>query len=368
MDVLLISPYGDHLDGGIAKWTSHILNYYKSHNSDLELKLLCNNKMKDSFAGDSMLSRLYRGVKNYYPIYRIFNKVTKKRHYDIVHISTSASFSLLKDLAIAKLAKKRGLKTIIHCHFGRIPDILKNSGWEHILFEQLIKYVDHLVVMDLNSLHALQNYGFNAVTYLPNPLSVSVEKLIANNQNIRRIPNKIVYVGHVVKGKGVFELVDACKQIDGVVLDILGYVPDNETYDKLKEIAGDRYKSMLHVRGPQPFEVVIKEMLSSNIFVLPSYSEGFPNVIIEAMACGCSIVSTLVGAIPEMLNVNSQNSCGLCVEPRDVRQLKEAIEYLLTHPHIASQYGQNAKDRVHKLYSMNQVWNELVSIWEQLLD
>ena len=52
MKVLLVSPYGEHLNGGIAKWTDHIITYYVGHEDDLELELLCNPNSRAGF-GDS---------------------------------------------------------------------------------------------------------------------------------------------------------------------------------------------------------------------------------------------------------------------------------------------------------------------------
>jgi glycosyltransferase involved in cell wall biosynthesis len=58
------------------------------------------------------------------------------------------------------------------------------------------------------------------------------------------------------------------------------------------------------------------------IFVLPTYTEGFPNVILECMASGCPIITTPVGAIPDMLQFGSTQACGACVDVKDVQGLK----------------------------------------------
>ena len=61
---------------------------------------------------------------------------------------------------------------------------------------------------------------------------------------------------------------------------------------------------------------------ASDVFVLPSYTEGFPNVIIEAMAMGKPIIATSVGAIPEMLD----EGCGVVVPPKDADSLQKALQ------------------------------------------
>ena len=367
MKVLLISPFGKQLDGGIAKWTEHIMNYYNCSVSDVKLKLLYNSRMVDSFAGDSLYNRIMNGVKNYYPLYRDFKKTISKEHYDIVHICTSASLSLIKDLAIITAARKKGIKTVVHCHFGRIPQILSGSGLEHKLFIQMLDCVDQVVVMDMDSYRSLKQKGYEKVTYLPNPLANSVQKIIDDNVGIPRVKNKIVFVGHMVRGKGVFELVEACRQIESIQVEMLGHIADENIKIQLMTLAGENSESWLHIEGSKSFEEVIRTMLSSNLFVLPTYSEGFPNVIIESMACGCPIITTPVGAIPEMLNIASEYPCGICVEPKNVRDLKIAIEYMLNNPNLASDYGRRAIKRVREMYSIPMVWTQLVKIWEQTI-
>ncbi len=367
MQVLLVSPYGDQLNGGIAKWTDHIITYYKGHGNDLNMELLCNPNLKAGFGTDSIFRRIRNGIQNYYPLYKSFKKVTKQKQFDVVHVCTSASFGLLKDLAIVEQARKKGIKSVVHCHFGRIPKVLKATNWEHKLFIKLMQVVDKLVVMDMHSYRALKDYGYDKVSYLPNPLAISVQQLIESNQDIQREPNKIVFAGHLVKDKGVYELVEACKQIKGVELELLGHISDEEVKKQLVELSGDSTGVWLHIKGARPFEEVVREMCSCSVFALPSYSEGFPNVIIESMACGCPIVATPVGAIPEMINVDSAEPCGICVEARDVDQLKTAIVSLLENKEQAAQLGKRAKERVNDLYSMPKVWKQLINIWKAVI-
>ena len=364
MRILLVSPIGNNQNGGIGKWTDHIMSFYKDHADGLEVRLFYNQKSKVNFETNSFIHRVYNGVSNYLPLVNGCRKLMKKERFDVLHICTSASISLIKDILIVKAAKKKGIKTFAHCHFGRIPEVLKSTGLEKRLFDKLISIVDGLVVMDMKSFKALREYDCNKVFYLPNPLSTTVEQLINNNKDIQRVPKKIVFAGHVMVTKGVFELVEACKQLDRIDLVIMGHVPDETAKNKLLETAGDGCDSWLHITGSLPFEQVIREMLSCNVFTLPTYTEGFPNVIIESMACGCPIVTTPVGAIPEMLDINSDKPCGICVEPRNVMQLKEAIEELLVDNDLATKYGKRAQSRVREQYSINKVWEQLVGIWK----
>ena len=365
--VLLVSPYSEKLVGGIINWTRYIVGYYHECGGDFELQLLNNENAVQVTEATGTIRRLINGISNYIPVCRKYVKSIKDTKYDIVHICTSASIGLIRDLYLVNAAKRRGVKTAVHMHFGRIPKIIDSRGWEYYLLMRLVKKTDRVVVMDNASLVALNALGLRNVSFLPNPLSADVESIIEQQRGLKRESRKIVFAGHVLETKGVFELVNACRGIKNIKLEILGKIPNDSIRKQLMIEAGEDSEQWLSIPGNMPFEDVIKEMLTCSVFVLPSYSEGFPNVILESMACGCPIVATNVGAIPEMLEIDSISACGLCVPPKDPNELRIAILRMLDDQLLASQCGENAKKRVTQSYSMYKVWNELVGIWKELV-
>lgn len=366
MKVLLVSPYSEHLVGGIITWTKYIINYHREHGGDVELYLLNNENAEQIMGGANMLTRIVAGMRNYLPVVRSFKKKVDEEHFDVVHICSSASFGLIRDLMVVREARRKRVKTAVHMHFGRIPLILRTKGWERFLLLKLIRRIDCAVVMDRASLESLQEAGFKNVCFLPNPLSEDVRKIIEKHGELKREARKIVFAGHVVASKGVFELVEACREIEGVKLELLGKQTTVDIKEKLMAVAGENASEWLDIPGNRPFEEVIKAMMSCAVFVLPSYSEGFPNVILEAMACGCPIVATPVGAIPEMLDVNGVKPCGVCVPMRDAKTLREAISKILDNPAEADGLRENARIRVDELYAIPKVWEQLLGIWKSL--
>ena len=366
MKVLLVSPYSEHLVGGIITWTKYIINYHREHGGDVELCLLNNENAEQIMGGANLFARLVAGMRNCLPVVRDFKKNVRKEQFEVAHICSSASFGLIRDLLVVREARKRGIKTAVHMHFGRIPQILKTKGWERTLLLRLLKHIDCAVVMDMASFRALKEAGFNNVCYLPNPLSLEVQQLIEKQGNLERESRKIVFAGHVGEAKGVFELVEACRDIQGVKLELLGKITTEDTKGKLLSLAGNGADQWLSIPGNKPFEEVIREMLTCNVFVLPSYTEGFPNVILESMACGCPIVATPVGAIPEMLNVNSDKPCGVCIPVKNVDELRMAIVDIIGDQNKAKKLGNNAHLRVNEMYVMPKVWEQIVEIWKNI--
>lgn len=358
--VLLVSPLVSNVAGGISKWTANIFNYYKmAKPKEIELSPCYNEAMQSPLANEGWSTRIIKGVKNYIPLIKKVRSGLRGGNIDVVHICTSASIGLIKDLAIIRLARKRNVKSVVHFHFGRIPAIFEHKNWERWLIERVIGSSDKVVVMDMASYKTLKEYGYGHVAYVPNPLSLDTQAFIESDKDIKRVPNKVVFIGQMLETKGIFELAQACEQIDNVKVCFIGPLPNKETVDKLKnQISADK----LEICGAVPFEQVIKEMKSAAVFALPTYTEGFPNVIIESMACGCPIVTTPVGAIPEMLDIED-SECGICVPVKDVEALKKAILFLLRSPKEAFCMGERAKERVNKEYSIQKVWGELERVW-----
>lgn len=363
MKVLLASPYGK-IPGGIARWTGHIIKYYEQEGkSDCEMDLLPMGRSTFVNTHSSFFFRIKSALKDYSIILKEYKQKLKEKQYDIVHVVSSASISLLKDLYMLRLAKRFKTCAIVHFRFGRIPQLKEQNNWEWKLLYRVVREADKVVVIDSMSYNALRSCGFDNVEFLPNPVSPQVVDIIDKNRDITREDRTILFVGHVVKTKGVVELVEACKSIDNIRLRFVGTVTD-EMRSELSALAENA--EWMNLVGEEPYEEVIKEMLRCDVFVLPTYTEGFPNVILESMACGCAIVTTPVGAIPEMLEEENGQQYGILVEPKEVESLRVAIMEMLDNKALKSECRNNVQKRVIERYNMNAVWHMLVKIWRNV--
>lgn len=364
MKILFIAPF-DGIPGGILRWAEHIYRYYESLNQyNVVLTKFSTGRSHFININHSIFHRLFYGIKDYAGMIHQLKKQFKTNKYDIIHLASSASISLLKDLLIIQLAHHNKTKIIVHFHFGRIPDLKQQNNWEWKLLKRIIIRADQVIVIDRTSYKTLIDLGFKNISIVPNPVAPELTEYIRNRQPRKIVPRKILFVGHIVKTKGVFELVMACKSIFNIKLALIGHA-EQHIKEELESIGGDGCKSWLNIIGDMPYEDVIKEMLQCDIFVLPTYTEGFPNVILESMACGCAIVSTSVGAIPEMIDDGNGHQCGVLVEPRNIQQLKDAICDLLTDESRKEQMRLCAYNLVRKKYSMQLVWQQLENIWNK---
>lgn len=360
MKVLLISPLTG-IVGGISIWTRNIVDHIK-RDSGIELQICDFSRKITGRMISNPISKTYYAIRDYWRLTKKAVSIIKQYDGDVVHLCSSASLLLVRDWFVMRAAKRRGLKTCIHFHFGRIPEIASKRNWEWRLLKKVVEKADTTVVMDMMSLKTLNSIPYVEAVLLPNPLSDNIVKVI-NGITTTRQPKTLLFAGHCIPTKGVTELVTACKSIHGIKLIMVGAI-SLEMEDCLKSLSGDD-NSWLEIKGQISHEETIAHMSSCDIFVLPTYTEGFPNVILESMACGCPIIASSVGAIPEMLEEENGKRYGVVIEPRNIQQLKSAIEMLLYDSDLKQECGSNAKVRVVERYSIEKVCNQLNEIWKQ---
>jgi len=104
-------------------------------------------------------------------------------------------------------------------------------------------------------------------------------------------------------------------------------------------------------------------MQSLDVFVMPSFTEGTPNSIVEAMACGVPIIATEVGGIPDMLGKDA----GITVSPGDREALADALQCLANDPELRSTMGRAGRERYAKLFSPDAVVPVLTSTYERVI-
>lgn len=369
--VLFCSPYTSEegvAKGGINTWGRHVLSYYKEYATDnVELIPISFDRSTLISESISVVSRVIKGLSEQSkPIKAAICKMEIEKP-NLAHICTSAGYGLFRDLLLVKAAKKRNIKTVIHLHFGRIPELAKLKNWEWRLLSKVLRMCDMVIVMNKSTQNSLLAEGFTNISYLPNPLGMNIIKQITKIENTQEhVSRSLLYVGNVYRTKGVFELVEGCSRIPHISLRVVGkYSPDIKL--NLESIAaGTGDSSWLTFVGEITHNKVIEELQRADIFVFPSYSEGFPNVILEAMACGCPIVSSNVGAIPEMLDIDG-DACGICFISQSADEVYNALNLLIDNTQLKRKYAYKAKKRVCNLYAMPKVWEQLVGIWKYTL-
>lgn len=150
----------------------------------------------------------------------------------------------------------------------------------------------------------------------------------------------LLFVGHLIDQKGVTYLIDsvneALKKKSDFTLILVGDGSLKEGLIYKTERLG--IKGHVHFAGARPPDEMPLWMNACDVFILPSESEGTPNVILEAIACGKPIIATNVGGIPDFVS----NENGILVEPKSMLQLKDAILTLVKDAELRAHLGKGS--------------------------
>lgn len=136
----------------------------------------------------------------------------------------------------------------------------------------------------------------------------------------------VAYVGRLVPEKGLRELLDAIQVLATTDPRIqLVLVGEGPMRAELEARIASLPEGRVRLAGAQMPEAVARWMAAADLVTLPSYSEGHPNVLVEALACGRPVVATSVGGIPEVVDTAS----GVLVPPGDAAALADALRVAL---------------------------------------
>jgi len=249
---------------------------------------------------------------------------------DIIH----AQFSYL-----ALFPFMAGLKkpVVITCR-GADISTSSNSRILFVLNKKLLKKCDYITTVsnDLRkTLISKYKISENKIKFIPNGVEIELFKPL-NKENTKKelkLPqNKkiILFVGHIIVRKGLDYLVKSAKLLVKKHKDLLFLVIGaGNQEEKIKLMVKEHNLSEYFVfLGVKPHKIIAKYMAASDIFVLPSLSEGRANVLYESLAAGLPIVATAVSGTPEII-IDGKN--GFLVPAKNPAKLAEKIDKLLNN-------------------------------------
>ena len=228
------------------------------------------------------------------------------RKIKIVHIHTAAGGSFDKHAYYAWLARLMGRKVVLHSHASRFKVWYEGLPERHQRrVRKVLARLDRLIVLSASWRDFFVSIGVS-------PEKVRILNNItdpADREKVARAPGgpvRLLFLGEIGPRKGVFDLLKAMALLQGTDpgkawLEIGG----NKNEEALKEaIRAQHLEDCVHFNGFVSGDLK-KELLSrTDVFVLPSYNEGLPISILEAMSYGCAIISTPVGGSPEVVKDN----------------------------------------------------------------
>lgn len=259
-----------------------------------------------------------------------------------------------------------GIPYIITLHGGEVPGFLPEEvGTLHKVLAPATRIVWNSAAAVVAVSDGLRDLSLQAVP------SVSIE-VIPNGVDCEcfspaetpkrpTTPVQLLFVGRVVRQKGLSYLLDALATIkaQGIVDWELRIVGDGPLRSRLEEQAVQTgIDDSVEFVGWLPFERIPAEIQSADIFVLPSIIEGMPLVLLQAMACGLPVLATEVSGTIDLVEPGKN---GLLVPAQDAMALAEALTLLLADQSLRNQMGKRSREIARTMD-----WSEIASSYYAL--
>jgi glycogen(starch) synthase len=198
------------------------------------------------------------------------------------------------------------------------------------------------------------HHGTDPARFRIVPGATDTHRFTPHDRTALQDPPVLLFHGRVDRRKGVLDLLDALP--DGVRLVVSGIGPD---LDEARERSDDR-TVFLGYTAPEDAPAVYR---SADVFVSPTYSEGFSNTVLEAMASGLPVVSTRSVGVVDCL---THEVDGLLSEPGDVPGLRHSLERLLGDEGLRTRLAATALEEVRRLYSWPVLARSIDAVYDEL--
>lgn len=351
-------------NGGIASWTKMFTKTFPDEEHQFTFVNVSPATPRAGGWSETMLVRTLSGFTAMSRILIELKAVLNKDKYDILHTTTSGNIGSFRDYRVAKLCKKHGVKSIMHCRYGCITEDIQSNGMIGRLLRKAMNEFDQIWVLDSRSYNTLKNIDSlkDKVYLTPNSIDVT-EDMNPNPKAYKRV----AFIGNLYPSKGLYELVEACMRTE-VRLDIIGPGAD-DVIAQVNKLAGNELDKTIFIHGKLPNTEAVKFMHDVDIVALPTYYpwEAFPISIIEAMSLSKMVISCPRAAVKDMLTDLDGNPCGMLVQPKSADAIVEAINWCQTHKEEADVMCQKAYEKVKSCYSKEVVYGLYRSLYKKLV-
>jgi len=297
-------------------------------------------------------------------VFKLIYILSFNRKIKIIHIHGASRGSFVRKFICFLIAKYLFRKIIIyHIHGAEY----------HLFYEEsspIVKKAIRMFINNSNTIVCLSevwksfftlNFNVKKIVIVPN----IIDYPSVYNVNKESSVLELLFLGQIGNRKGIFDLLivistNKKKYTGKIKLESEG----NGELERLMEIIKkEQLEGIVEFIGWVTKEEKINFLQDADVYILPSYNEGLPISILEAMSYGKAIISTNVGGISEIV-IPGKN--GVLVKPGNLNEIENAINFFLDNPQKIISYGIESKQLVKK-YLPNSVIFELSHIYQSLL-
>lgn len=280
----------------------------------------------------------------------------------LVHVHSAMRGSFWRKNVFSAFARLKNIPVILHLHGSEMKSFYsESSSFEKRLISNILRKADVVMVLSESWSEFIKRISPSAtVEVVHNYVSIPGECAESLNDGVVRI----LFLGLLGKRKGIYDLIQVAERLRNNKLKFLFWVGGNGEIDKVNELIKkheltEHFEMLGWIDKGQKKQYLAK----SDIFILPSYNEGLPMSLLEAMSWQLPVVSTTVGGIPELIRDGLD---GLLTEPGDLDKIESALKELIISEMFRQKLGRNAKRRIESGFSKDIVHPQINNLYSRI--
>lgn len=343
--LLTIGPHFTPPKGGIAQ----VIDNYRRFILGDDTFYICNSDTRGKVINTWLF---FKGL------YQLSATLKKHPGIKIVHIHTASFISFRRAVFFAKAAKRLGKKVVMHIHGGAFKDFYASNS-DYI--KKSLSICDAVIVLSPTWKEFFeQNNIHHNIHVVNNVIEPPTLHSVPSDGRIHAL-----YLGLLAKAKGIYDLLNAInsikEQLRGRFLLHIG--GNGETQKVENFIRENQLEDIAVFEGWVGGDKKIELLNKSTLNILPSYNEGMPLSLLEALGYGHVIIATAVGAIPEIVD----NSNGFLLQPGKVDDLANTILNAVNNAQLLKTLAHSAQQRAADFTPIC-VETNLLGVYKSLLD
>lgn len=275
--------------------------------------------------------------------------------YDIVHIHFSLSTSAKRKYPFFRLAKALHKKTVIHLHCGTQINDIWNSIYQ-TMFEQCDCGILLSESIKANIEERVGKSNKLKVVYNPCPL--------ITDTTMYKKQNHILFSGTLYEGKGYLDLIKAFARIAPHYPDWKVMLAGNGEEEKARRTAYELgIENQVELLGWVDGAAKHRAFSEAKVLCLPSYAEGFPMAVLDALAYGLPVVTTPVGGILDVA-IDGENM--LLFNPGDAAMLSEKLDMIISDVNLRNKLTYASRKLATETFCLDNKTKQVAKIYEEI--
>ncbi|MBL4601815.1 MAG: glycosyltransferase family 4 protein [Emcibacteraceae bacterium] len=310
----------------------------------------------------------FQEVSTIFQVYKIYKKIKP----DIVHHITIKP--VLYGTLAARLAR---VKSIVNA-FSGLGYVFTAKGFKAGIIRNIIKIAYRIILRNKKLTSIVQNH--DDMRFLQSISAIKADQAVLikgsgvdlSEFSVKQEPDNIPVViipARLLKDKGVVEFVKAAEILKNKNIKVRMALVGDIDVGNPSSVTKKEILNWVELGWVEHWEFstnMSETIQKANVICLPSYREGMPKALIEATASARAIITTDVPGCREMIDL--QNINGILIPPKDSLALATAIEELINDPKKRHQMALNGRKMAEREFSIDQVVDKTLEIYDNLLD